>query len=759
MVFVKGTNYLLNATAFNQSKATGYKTALGTLAGVPPCWVSVTDVTAYNLNSNGSLGSPARRLLQTPDSGLSGFALEGQFDQSPGRRRLSQSSTGAALGINAFLPSTDANGVVTSLGDAYSNGQLASGILPDPLELELLNITPASSIVSATTLAASNGGSHKNLGLKVGLPVALGVLLALLLCCCLAFCCRRYKRNRDTDRRQTLQEQTLFSHKANPMYDTTQTLTTTSSSRGDDFEIIRVPPGPTEALAPRETLLPADPSRTYMPPVYTAPHMRSGDSLTSSMLSDTDYAEAFAAGQGRPRAIEGGIAPGAGPPLTSFPIIPVQHENPFIGPIGDTDTSSDFEAIPTMRGLAFRDQPSPPGSEFNTPRAPAAGRATPIPDDEGQFETPRATAAGAFGSMNPVQLQGPVFQAPAMFDTGSVFDSSGNEQDSQFTYPDMPAPGPMPAGFGSIRTLAGPQGPQGPHDAYAPLSDMPLLSSDSSPEPTRVAEGSYYRYSSPSDASSGHPFMLYQQSPNSQSLSPGPSLASPTRLLQSPGEGVNPSQGLVSSPAGSPQLGGMTHAPSSHFVSSGSFDFGGRGDSLGTTGLLPALELGNLGSQPLEMTEMELESTPESDTFVSPREWGTLPPASLHGPAGPSGPSTGPSTTNPMFGSDILDTQGSDIEHARRRNPVWESRSRQSPQGGNPNPLYGSGEDILASRDSSGAMRNPVWESHSAEAPSGNSNPLFGTDVLDTTDSLTGENPLYETPRSRAIRRRPQGRQ
>jgi len=80
-------------------------------------------------------------------------------------------------------------------------------------------------------------------------------------------------------------------------------------------------------------------------------------------------------------------------------------------------------------------------------------------------------------------------QSPAMFDSESVFDSSGNEQDSQFTYPDMPAPGPMPAGFGPIRTLAGPQGPQGPHDAYAPLSNMPLLSSDSSPEPTRVAEG------------------------------------------------------------------------------------------------------------------------------------------------------------------------------------------------------------------------------------------------------------------------------
>ena len=61
------------------------------------------------------------------------------------------------------------------------------------------------------------------------------------------------------------------------MYDTTQTLTTTSSSRGDDFEVIRVPPGPTEALAPRETLFPADPSRTYMPPVFTVAH--SADAL------------------------------------------------------------------------------------------------------------------------------------------------------------------------------------------------------------------------------------------------------------------------------------------------------------------------------------------------------------------------------------------------------------------------------------------------------------------------------------------------
>lgn len=136
-----GTNYLLNATAFNQSKATGYKNALATLANVPPCWVTVMGVTAYNLNSNGSLGSPARRLLQTLDSGLVPTALD---RQSPRGRRLSQSDTGAALGINTFLPSTGASGVLTLLGSAYNNGQLASGILPDPLDLELLNITPAS---------------------------------------------------------------------------------------------------------------------------------------------------------------------------------------------------------------------------------------------------------------------------------------------------------------------------------------------------------------------------------------------------------------------------------------------------------------------------------------------------------------------------------------------------------------------------------------------------------------------------------------
>ena len=123
-----------------------------------------------------------------------------------------------------------------------------------------------------------------------------------------------------------------------------------------------------------------------------------------------------------------------------------------------------------------------------------------------------------------------------------------------------------------------------------------------------------------------------------------------------------------------------------------------------------------------------------------------------------AGPDTGP-TANPMFGTDILDTQGSDFEQAQRRNPVWESRSRMEPQGGAPNPLYGSMSDILASRDSRGVPRNPVWESHSAEAPSGNSNPLFGSGVLDTTDSMTGANPLYENDRAQTARGQQQQQQ
>ena len=83
---------------------------------------------------------------------------------------------------------------------------------------------------------------------------------------------------------------------------------------------------------------------------------------------------------------------------------------------GDTDSSSDFEAIPTPGGLRFRDTPSPTASEFNTPPASLVGRAPSITDDEedAQFDTPRASLAGPFQSgpqgSHPVQLHGPVFQ-------------------------------------------------------------------------------------------------------------------------------------------------------------------------------------------------------------------------------------------------------------------------------------------------------------------------------------------------------------
>lgn len=86
---------------------------------------------------------------------------------------------------------------------------------------------------------------------------------------------------------------------------------------------------------------------------------------------------------------------------------------------GDTDSSSDFEAIPTPGGLKFRDTPSPTGSEFNTPPTSLVGRAASITDDEedAQFGTPRASLAGSFRSgpqgSHPVQLHGPVFQVPA----------------------------------------------------------------------------------------------------------------------------------------------------------------------------------------------------------------------------------------------------------------------------------------------------------------------------------------------------------
>lgn len=169
-----GINYLLNATHFNHSKTNGFKNSLSNLTGVPACWINITDVTPYSLNPNGSLGAPSsRRLLQAPFALTLDLGLPGRAPWQ--RRRLAQagtgvaSDTGAALGINSFLPSTNGNGVLGSLNDAYNNGKLADGILPDPLQLELLKITPT-------------GVSHCSVKLCTGLAVFLCTLNSCMIC-------------------------------------------------------------------------------------------------------------------------------------------------------------------------------------------------------------------------------------------------------------------------------------------------------------------------------------------------------------------------------------------------------------------------------------------------------------------------------------------------------------------------------------------------------------------------------------------------
>lgn len=159
--------------------------------------------------------------------------------------------------------------------------------------------------------------------------------------------------------------------------------------------------------------------------------------------------------------------------------------------------------------------------------------------------------------------------------------------------------------------------------------------------------GGYYRYGSPSEDSSGHLFMTHRQPRDSQSISIGQSSTSPREVSHFEGASSPYLMGQYGHPSSGQQLppsaeynptpaGQMAHAPSSHFVSSGSFDFGGGlNEGLGeldTAGLLP-----NLGSRPLEMTEMELESSPGSEPFASPREYGRYPEPATRGPAGPAG--------------------------------------------------------------------------------------------------------------------------
>lgn len=78
-------------------------------------------------------------------------------------------------------------------------------------------------------------------------------------------CLQGWRKRQKRQRQQTELQQNLASHKVNPFFDTTGNLTTTSSSRGDDFEVIRVPPGQPQPI--QETLFPD--ATGYMPPVFT----------------------------------------------------------------------------------------------------------------------------------------------------------------------------------------------------------------------------------------------------------------------------------------------------------------------------------------------------------------------------------------------------------------------------------------------------------------------------------------------------------
>lgn len=89
-----------------------------------------------------------------------------------------------------------------------------------------------------------------------------------------------------------------------------------------------------------------------------------------------------------------------------------------------------------------------------------------------------------------------LLQEPALYDGSAIgggyqpggSHGSGVGFTAPFRYPNLPQPGPMPAGHGAIRTLAGPQGPQGPHDAFTPFAGVvPLSSTDSSPDGSRTA--------------------------------------------------------------------------------------------------------------------------------------------------------------------------------------------------------------------------------------------------------------------------------
>ena len=125
----------------------------------------------------------------------------------------------------------------------------------------------------------------------------------------------------------------------------------------------------------------------------------------------------------------------------------------------------------------------------------------------------------------------------------------------------------------------------------------------------------FYRYSSPSDGSSNHPLLPGQQSPPQQPQQPYQGQHSQQSYqaegLYQPYPGQGQGQDSAGQFASAP--GGLAPAPSSHFIST-------ETDMFEDSGNLGDLHPG-MGSQPLELTEGELD-TPPGSTFTTPRQWG-----------------------------------------------------------------------------------------------------------------------------------------
>ncbi|KAK9823893.1 hypothetical protein WJX72_006222 [[Myrmecia] bisecta] len=185
-----------------------------------------------------------------------------------GRRRLLQVANTAPLTISTFVASTDPNSayraLVGSISDTSEKG-LASqlrgiglNLIPESINIQTnppqpgAFVNPAGSAVpppASPPAAPPAGDSNRNLILAIVLPVVLGGLLALLVVCLIIFC-RRRNRGGNSSLRKPF-------HSRNPMYDSN--VTTTSSSRGEDWEVLPVPPERRSDASPRQRSQPGNP--------------------------------------------------------------------------------------------------------------------------------------------------------------------------------------------------------------------------------------------------------------------------------------------------------------------------------------------------------------------------------------------------------------------------------------------------------------------------------------------------------------------